>query len=279
MSALPNSHPPNLHFNNEPLPTGTMSSDLTWPDQGDHGQELPALSIAASATSHTATTTREAGYLGETGFMQMYSPEAHLASACPPVTSTHEDNGLDDLPPPEIQQSCLETYFEYCFPWCPVLDRDNIQHDLSRSPLLVNALSLTGSRVQPPLVPHAEPVVYYDRAKRLFNNDKEPNWITCLQAIILLYWWSPRAPTVVHRDSTWWWTGVAIRQAQQLGLHCEPKPGQSITGGASYGLRRRIWWTLFVSMAVRSSVPESDPRDLVGKRTPHRHLAGSSTDD
>lgn len=242
---------PALVFNNDLLPDHTLSNGLTWPISRSPGQQLSTLSTpgAESSVPRYKSANREAGYLGDTGFMQMYSPEAHLASANPPIPSTQEDNRVQfhDLPPPEIQQSYLETYFEYCFPWGPVLDVDDVQTDLARSPLLVNALSLAGSRVRPPLIEHTEPVVYYDRAKRLFYNDDEPNLITSLQAIILLYWWSPRAPTVVHRDSTWWWTGIAIRQAQQLGLHRQPKPDQPAPGGASPGLLRRIWWTLFVS--------------------------------
>ncbi|KAJ5900647.1 uncharacterized protein N7473_004717 [Penicillium subrubescens] len=54
---------------------------------------------------------------------------------------------IPTLPDPNLQQSFAETYFEYCHPWCPVLDRDSHGEDLMRSPLLVNALALVGSHV------------------------------------------------------------------------------------------------------------------------------------
>lgn len=48
-------------------------------------------------------------------------------------------------------------------------------------------------------------------------------------------------------DTVWWWTGVTIRQAQQLGLHREPKPAQGPLAGEAPGLRKRIWWKWFAS--------------------------------
>lgn len=54
------------------------------------------------------------------------------------------------------------------------------------------------------------------------------------------------SPHTVHKDAAWWWTGLAIKYAQQLGLHREPKSAEDVGGTAMQGLRRRIWWTLFV---------------------------------
>lgn len=57
----------------------------------------------------------------------------------------------------------------------------------------------------------------------------------------------PKSPDVVHKDSAWWWTGLAIKYAQQLGLHREPKGLRDVSESHAQGLQRRIWWTLFVS--------------------------------
>ena len=54
----------------------------------------------------------------------------------------------------------------------------------------------------------------------------------------------------MHKDAAWWWTGVAIKYAQQVGLHREPKDVAAVGGQEAQSLRRRIWWTLFVSSAV-----------------------------
>lgn len=152
---------------------------------------------------------------------------------------------IPTLPDPNLQQSFAETYFEYCYPWCPVLDRDALSDDLMRSPLLVNALAVVGSHVNPPIIPHDGPATYYDRARTRFYNDEEADVMTSLKAISLFYWWSPRPPTILHRHSSWWWTSVIIRHCQQLGIHREPPLDHPLRQQIDLSMRRRIWWTAF----------------------------------
>lgn len=152
---------------------------------------------------------------------------------------------LPRLPEPALQQSFAETYFEYCYPWCPVLERDDLHDDLAQSPLLVNALAAAASNVNPPILPHDGPAVYYERARSGFYNDEEADVMTSLKAISLFYWWSPRPPTILHRHSSWWWTSVVIRHCQQLGVHREPAPDHPLRHQIDLSLRRRIWWTAF----------------------------------
>ena len=99
-----------------------------------------------------------------------------------------------DLPPLELQESFGETYFDYCWPWCPVLDERTLRNRMDNSPsaLLINALALLGTRIRPPIVRHAEAAEYYDRAKMLFYTDQETDPIVSLQSIMLFYWWAPR---------------------------------------------------------------------------------------
>ncbi|KAJ5811447.1 hypothetical protein N7474_007748 [Penicillium riverlandense] len=149
------------------------------------------------------------------------------------------------LPDSSLQQAFAETYLEYCYPWCPVLERDEIHQELARSPLLANALAVVGSHVQPPMVPHEGPAVYYDRARARFYNDEELDVMTSLKAISLFYWWSPRPPTILHRHSSWWWTCVVIRHCQQLGVHREPALDHPLRQQVDLSLRRRVWWTAF----------------------------------
>ncbi|KAJ5261442.1 hypothetical protein N7478_012037 [Penicillium angulare] len=150
-----------------------------------------------------------------------------------------------DLPDPALQQTFAETYFDFCYAWCPVLDRNELSGELARSPLLVNALAVAGSHINPPIIPHDGPAIYYDRAKTRFYNDEEANVMTSLKAISLFYWWSPRPPTILHRHSSWWWTSVVIRHCQQLGVHREPSPDHPLRQQIDLSLRRRIWWTAF----------------------------------
>jgi hypothetical protein len=137
----------------------------------------------------------------------------------------------------------LETYFDSCYAWCPVLDRAKILEELKSSPLLSNALAALGSNLKPPMLPHEGPASYYDRARRLFYEDEEPNTLTCLRGILLFYWWAPRATSLVHRHSSWWWTSVVIRHGQQMNLHRAQPSSQN--SRALVGLQRRVWWTAF----------------------------------
>ncbi|KAI9046038.1 transcription factor domain-containing protein [Aspergillus affinis] len=183
-------------------------------------------------------------YLGDPGYGEIYGSEIRL-NADDQRRQAGVPSPFVDLPPPELVQGFEETYFEYCSTWCPVLDKKTIHGDLNISPLVMNALSLAASHVQPPVIIHAEPASYYDRVKQLFYGDQEPNLLLCLKAIALVYWWSPRPPSRVHRDSSWWWTTVAIRHAQHGGFHREPKTGQLDRSHIDIGLRRRLWWTFF----------------------------------
>ena len=251
---------------NQPLtpPQGTEVSDETSsqtqlapiiPEGGYPGLFDPACMPTSAPENHSTATTEHIAtaddaadsYLGEVNYEVVYGSEIRSDAdgqrrQAPPSPEKH------DLPPRDLQQAFQETFFENCFTWCPVFDYDTIQHDLAQSPLVANALGLAASHIKPPVIQHADPATYYDRMKQLFYGDKEPNLLMCLKAISLTYWWSPRPPSRVHRDTSWWWTTVAIRHAQHGGFHREPRPEQMVRSQVDPGLRRRIWWTFFVNI-------------------------------
>ncbi|KAJ3527215.1 hypothetical protein NM208_g10810 [Fusarium decemcellulare] len=150
-----------------------------------------------------------------------------------------DDISAFDFPPDVLQDSFLETYNEYCFAWCPVIEPADLD---STSPLLKNALALAASQIKPNAIHRASPEEYYNKAKKYFYEGQEANPITAIKAILLFYWWSPISPLICSQDSIWWWTGMAIRMAQEIGLHREP---DASIPPHERGLRRRIWWTLF----------------------------------
>ncbi|KAF7551090.1 hypothetical protein G7046_g7808 [Stylonectria norvegica] len=140
----------------------------------------------------------------DTGFLQIYGPENQLdAEQQEFVASLGTNSHLSDPRQQELQQSFAETYWEYCYPFCPVLDKDTLTVDMARSPLLANALALAASHIQPPLVPHEGPTTYYDRARVIFYNDEEADGLMALKALSLFYWWAPRPPSTAHRHSSW----------------------------------------------------------------------------
>ncbi|KXJ88353.1 fungal-specific transcription factor domain-domain-containing protein [Microdochium bolleyi] len=209
--------------------------------------ETPQSQHSQASTSQSEARYSHAGDV-DTGFLHVYRVEnqsdaqlqqleaclgqqRHAAQPCP----------IDE----ELQQSFSETYWENCYAWCPVLDRETLFDDVARSPLLAYALALASSHIQPPLVPHEGPATYYKKAKEILYGDDETDKLAELRAIALFYWWAPRAPTIAHRNSSWWWTSVIIRQAQQMNLHRELRPDHPIQDQNHLSLRRRIWWTAF----------------------------------
>jgi len=142
----------------------------------------------------------------DTGYLQVYGPEnqrdaemqefeAHLKPTPTPNASLQLDSGL--------QSTFIETYYEYCYSFCPVLDRATIEGEMSQSPLLANAVALAASHVQPPLLSHEGPEKYYDKARRLFYDDGETDGLIALEALSLFYWWAPRSPATLHRHTSW----------------------------------------------------------------------------
>jgi len=206
-----------------------------------HSRSLTGISPAESSKTERPNYS---GYVVDTGFLTVYGPE-NEHDANQQATAAEKVSGASSLIRPDLLQSFAETYFEYCYTWCPVLDKHDLFTELNQSPLLSDSLALVGSNVQPSILSHLAPAEYYDRARRRFYDDEEPDVLLSLRAISLFYWWAQRPPTMVHRHSSWWWTSVIIRHAQQMGFHREPAP-DSIGPDTNLGLRRRLWWTVFV---------------------------------
>ncbi|KAI1880416.1 hypothetical protein JX265_002037 [Neoarthrinium moseri] len=213
-------------------------------------QESPSLQRTDHASTSDmpvgAATSRSNPSDVDTGFLQIYGPENQYDAEQQELKASLEHGYRhSNTQQQELLQIFAETYVDYAYPWCPVLDLDRIQDDTIRSPLLANSLALAASHIRPPLIPHEGPAAYYDKARAIFYNDEEPDGLTTLQAISLFYWWAPRPPSIAHRHSSWWWTSVLIRHAQQMNFHREPRPQDPSLGALNLSLRRRIWWTAF----------------------------------
>lgn len=197
--------------------------------------------------------TQQPSYLGNSGYMQIFTNEIAVANTSTELLSAEVNHTLDDIPA-VLLESHMETYLDYVFTFCPIFDEDSLTlgSDLWRSQLLKHALSLFGSNVKPPLIQHMSPSEHYNRAKSLFYGNSEGNPITRIRALMLFHWWSGSPPNVVSMDSNFWWMGVTIRLSQEIGLHLEQSAGATTRAQETLGLRRRIWWTLFVR-EVRSS--------------------------
>jgi hypothetical protein len=155
---------------------------------------LLAVSPGEQSNAQTSTNDLEespvasgVGFL-DSGVLKLFEPDHRQIATSDCERSTNMKllaPITSDMPPIELQQGFVETFFEYCWPWCPVLDKSTLWEylDTTPSPLLVNSLALLGSRVRPPILQHASASDYYDRAKLLFYTDQESNPLVNLRKL------------------------------------------------------------------------------------------------
>lgn len=242
-------------------PSPLLSQESIMESLGPLAGTTVALEASAAPIEGHGYQTREhrrhQTYLGNTGYMQMFSKEDSAGNQASPKPVSLQYEATTDSIPEDLLDTYLETYFEYANVWCPVLDRDVLRShpEILESPVLQNALALCGTRLRPPLVTHMDPGVHYNRAKSLLYANCESNPLVQIIAIMLFYWWSPGQPNIAGLDTGRWWVGTAIRLAEEIGLHQEMAPTDSYIGETA-GLKRRIWWTLFVGASLSNHHPQ-----------------------
>lgn len=235
-----------------PLPTETgipLPIDVAY-DTSSLAPDPPLILTPGQESFSSHHNQHRQSYLGESGYMQVFSRGAGGGDSTSPHPSqlSFEPPAPLDKIPFALREGYSETYFDYACVWCPVIDRETLLlPEAAESLLLWHSLALCGNQIRPPLLEHASSSEHYNRAKGLFYTNYETSPILRICSTMLFYWWSADPPNVVSMDTAWWWTGTAIRLAQEIGLHREPNSGQIFAPGESAGLRRRIWWTLFVS--------------------------------
>lgn len=216
----------------------------------------PSIVTPSQHSQSSQANSRHAAYLGTSGYMSIFSQ----------VAAEEEDPSLEaqpaqssDVIAPVLQESYLDTYFEFAYTWCPVLDRQTLSccPEFSESLLLRHALALLGSHLNPPLMTHHTPLDHYQRFRQLFYDNHERHPLVRICAVMLVYWWSSGPPNVVSIDTNWWWMGASIRLSQEVGLHHEQDSQNLWQPEERPGLRRRIWWTLFVSLATSRILAET----------------------
>ncbi|KFY56670.1 hypothetical protein V497_06087 [Pseudogymnoascus sp. VKM F-4516 (FW-969)] len=229
---------------NQDLPSPLDNFHRQQNDARGRQANLPAAPQSQASNEHTETGEAHTGDV-DTGYLQIYDFEHRREAETHALVSILEQKTIVEPLQLDLQQSFIETYFEYCYPFCPILCRETLENELTRSPLLTNALAAAASNIQPPLIPHEGSAAYYKTARTLFYNDEEADGMTSLKAIALFYWWAPIGTVIVHRHSSWWWTSVLIRHAQQMNFHREPSIDPHRRENLDFSLRRRIWWTAF----------------------------------
>jgi hypothetical protein len=188
-----------------------------------------------------------------------------------------------DLPSIPVRQALFEIFHERCWTWMPVVDFDQQRRALVRgvdededneetsladsasqraatptSLLVLQAILLaaTSTRAESNGILPAQP--QYRRIKALIDTCAERNPLNLLVALSLMQFYAPAAPKDISTDTPRFWGTYALGLAQQMGLNNPTPPSrrrQGTSGGsrgggqaAQEGLRRRVWWTLYVSL-------------------------------
>lgn len=150
-----------------------------------------------------------------------------------------------ELPPRPVREGLIDAFMKRCAPWMPIVERSWLaeRHGNQPSLLLLQAVFLAGSRVSsaPAVAAYASPNEFYRRAKALFWSGYEKNTITVITAVLVMHWYNPEGPEHISLNTSGFWNRIGVGLAYQIGLHKEPPPGRNAA------LRRRLWWTLFVS--------------------------------
>ncbi|KAL3441652.1 fungal-specific transcription factor domain-containing protein [Aspergillus insuetus] len=80
-------------------------------------------------------------------------------------------------------------------------------------------------------------------SRLLYAFDVEDDMLVIVQGLLLLTLWhgTPDEPT-----GCWDWAGLSVTWAQRLGLHNDQNSGLLHMPSADRGLRRRVWWAVYI---------------------------------
>ncbi|RVX76130.1 hypothetical protein B0A52_00487 [Exophiala mesophila] len=168
--------------------------------------------------------------------------------------------GAFDFPRKEVSDQLFSTFLEYSYPVFPLFNRADFaaSHASGRlSPLVLNAIYMLASFHCPEDTlgdlgassRYLACLMFYRRAKALYDADFESDSIATVQATILLAnWWG--GP--MEQKDTWHWLGLAAGLAQALGMH--RNKSYAILPPLQRSLWRRTWWVLYINDVHHAAV-------------------------
>ncbi|KAM0425449.1 hypothetical protein ACHAPT_009238 [Fusarium lateritium] len=188
-------------------------------------------------------------------------------------TAYLQSKGALTVPSVRFQNALLWSFFEYVYPFIPVVDveeflgsvhdRDGTSGQVSL--LLYQAVLFAGTAHVN--MDHLKKAgfntrrearkAFFHRVRLLYDFNAEPDRVVIIQALLLMTLWyeTPKE----HRN-TWHWIDVAISQAFAAGLHRDPPFLSSPPLIRIQRLRRRIWWTCLMRDRLVSLGMKRPPR-------------------
>lgn len=131
------------------------------------------------------------------------------------------------LPPYETKLALLDVFFNSCFSYMPILDKQELTQNTINgvvSSLLLNSVFMVATIYSPDsLIAKAgfssrfiATLTFYHRAKDIYDAGYETDIITVIQSTFLMsHWWS--GP--LEQKDPWYWLGIAVGMAQSHGIN------------------------------------------------------------
>jgi hypothetical protein len=212
------------------------------------------IELVAAASSSTVDEFYNSSYLSRRAVLGDDFPDIdHSHGGRQPHEYTLTQNDMKvleiynafELPSLPIRQALFEIYHERCWTWMPVVDDETEMADSPRkatSLLVLQAVLLAAASTRAEadmILPlHSQ----YRRIKAIIDTGAERNPLNLLAALCLIQFYAPAAPKDISTDTPRFWGTYALGLALQMGLNMKP-----IKHISQEGLRRRVWWTLYVS--------------------------------
>ncbi|KAF9337225.1 hypothetical protein BG006_005797 [Podila minutissima] len=158
------------------------------------------------------------------------------------------------LPPRDLAEHLIDCYFSYVHPNLPIIHKPTFMRqyrnsDPSKRPpaVLLHAMFAIASRfsTNPEITgrdPEAFGDEYFDRAKRLVDLEYELPRQSSIQALLLMV--NYRFTSAKSGGRVWVMLGMAIRMAQDLGMHRSSSRWH--LPPLETEIRKRLWWACYV---------------------------------
>ncbi|ORX49825.1 hypothetical protein DM01DRAFT_1325367 [Hesseltinella vesiculosa] len=193
------------------------------------------------------------------------------------------------LPPQELSDHLLQLYFSNFYPWLPAVHKDSFLQRMAsktdRPPLLlINCVYAAGSLLTTDINVRSDPDrpetagdIFKERARLLMDEEWDNFNVHTVQALILL---SAVQNGSLNSQRGWLYSGMAIRMAQNLGLHRDCS-NWHLTD-VEKEERKRAFYCCFLadrlSSAMHGRSPLIDERDVDSPLPSHvdqRHDVGA----
>ncbi|KNE60744.1 hypothetical protein AMAG_06106, partial [Allomyces macrogynus ATCC 38327] len=210
--------------------------------------------VGASAGFHALRNDREFARFFHHGALLVDQPEAVPGALDAPPESVLDTVDPDALPPPNVQLALQTYFFHHVYPLFPICDFDQWSYYV-RDPerrflfeqhsLYALAAAWYQRTRQPALVGWESPAIHARRAKMWLHRtlSSAPTLSrSCGLAMLAL------AEAGDHTGAAWTLAGMAIRIAQDIGLHVDlaPFPHHVHFGPRQLARARSVWWCCYV---------------------------------